>query len=447
MKLSNRREFAFLSVLSLVLLPQASAVAQPPKKSPPVSALSAAIERFRALEPAERLKLVERLAGEKSPFNATAKGDLVVSIVERGSIEPVNAPELVCKVKQKKDAASATVIKWVIDDGSIVKKGDRLLTLDDSALRDQLKSAMLKTQEADAAKLKATESVGLVQRENEIEVKLAEIALRFAEIELKDSKDEKAKPVLELKIEAAKLLLEKAKARAKAQQVQAEADKQARTTAWELTVRRQREIETELKHCELTAPADGLVVYYVPESTRFSAIGALIAPGEPVREGQKLLRIIDLQKLAIGTRVAESMISTVRAGQTTQVRVDAYPDRVLSGKVAQVATVASPADFRTSDVKVYAVTISLDDAPNGLKPGMSAQVQIASGERKGVLQMPLKSILVVGRDRICFVKIGQELIERKVSLGASNSMTIEIKEGLKEGEQVLADPTAFLGKP
>jgi len=428
-------------------MPMASAIAQPSKKGPPASDMSAAIERFRALEPAERLKMIEILAGEKSPFIATTRGDLVMSIVERGVIEPLNAPELVCKVKQKKDATSATTIKWVIDDGSLVKKGDRLLTLDYSALRDELKAATLKTKEAEAATIQAAEAVMLTRRESVIDIKLAELGLKLAEVELKDAKDEKAKSVLELKLEIAKLMVEKARSRAKSQQARADAERKSRTTALELATQQQRDIEAELQHCVLTAPTDGLLVYYVPAATRFSGLGALIAPGEPVREGQKLLRIVDLQKLAVGTRVAESMISTVRSGQQTQVRVDAFPDHVLRGKVSQVATVALPAIFGSSDVKLYGVTVALDDPPTGLKPDMTAQIHIATGERKGVLQVPLKSILVVGRDRICFIKDGQALVERKLTLGANNATSIEIKEGLMEGDQVLMDPQAFLRKP
>jgi hypothetical protein len=74
-------------------------------------------------------------------------------------------------------------------------------------------------------------------------------------------------------------------------------------------------------------------------------------------------------------------------------------------------------------------------------------VRIAIGERKGVLQVPRKAVVVAGRDRVCFVKSGQELQERKVVVGAGNAASVEIREGLKEGDVVAADPAALLARP
>ena len=417
-----------------------------PKKSSPPSPLAAEIERFRALEPAERLQFVEKRAEAKVPFVAASRGDLVTVVIERGSIEPANYVELICKVKAKRKESAATTIKWLIDDGAHVKKGDRLVLLDDSAVREQLDEANVRAKAAEAVMKRATEMVASTKRENAVDVRLAEIDVKLAEIKLKDSPAGQSKEELELKVEQAKLLLERAESRAKTKLAQAESESQARKVAWELDVNRQRDLEAEVKQCILTAPADGFAVYYVPEAGRFGPAMATIAAGEPVREGQKLLRIVDLKQLAIATRIHEGVISTVRSGQLAQVRVDAYPGQPVRGKVTQVATVASPANWRSADVKVYPVTIAIENAPPGLKPGMTAEVRVDTGERKGVLQVPIKSVLSVGNERLCFVKVGKELLERKVRIGASNAESVEIRNGLKEGDVILADPAALFAR-
>ncbi len=439
--------FAALAVGLVVLAPRAEGD-EPPKKAPRPSKLETELIRVRALEPADRLKLVVKLAGANDPFTATKRGDLTAAIVERGTVEPVDYAELICKLKARsKENTAAATIKWVIDDGSMVKKGDRILLMDDTALHDQLKAAATKVKEAEEALDLATENVRLVQKENAIEVRLAEIDLKLAEIELKELPAGKPKEVPELKIEQAKLKLERAGIRAKTQQAQAETEKRSRATVKELEVERQKSAEVELKQCTLIAPLDGIAVYHAPEAGRFGRGVPPVAAGETVREGQKLMRVVGLKQFALGTQIHESQIATVRVGQAVQVRVDAFPDKLLRGKVTQVSAVASISAWHAADVKVYPVTIAIEDAPQGLKPEMSGEVQIATSEQKGVLQVPRTAILGAGRELVCFVKSGQELIERKVVIGASNATSVEIKEGLKPDDLVVTDLPALLVRP
>ena len=449
---SRRSAFAWsAAALAFGLLLFVSGTAggeQPPKKAGRPSKLETELDRLRALEPADRLKFVVKLAGANDPFAATKRGDLTAALIERGTIEPVDYADLTCKLKARgKEYTAAATIKWVIDDGTMVKKGQRVLTLDDSALHDQYKAAGAKVKEAEAALDLATENVRLVQKENAIEVRLAEIDVKLAEVELKERPAGKPKEVPELKVEQAKLKLERAGIRAKTQQAQAEAEKRARAAAKEVEIDRLKGFEAELQRCSLVAPMDGMLVYHVPEASRFGRAFSPVAAGETVREGQKLVRVVGLKQFAIGTRVHESVIATVRVGQAVQVRVDAFPDKVLRGKVAQVSAVASATDWMSADVKVYPVTITIDEPPVGLKPEMSGEVQIALGEHKGVLQVPRTAVMGAGRDRVCYVKSGQELQERKVVAGAGNATALEIREGLKEGDFVVIDLPALLLRP
>jgi HlyD family secretion protein len=420
----------------------------PPRKAPRPSKLATEVDRFRSLEPADRLKLVAKHAGTNDPFAAVKRGDLAAAVVERGVVEPVDAVDLICKVKARsKEKTTAATINWVIDDGSVVKKGQRVAILDDSALKGELQVSAARVKEAAEALEQATENVRLVQKEGAIEVRLAEIDLKLAEIELKDLPAGKSKEVPELRVEQAKLKLERTTARAKAQQAQAEADKRAKAATKELEIERQNGIADEIKHCTLVAPSDGMLVYYVPATGRFGGSTPLIAPGETVREGQKLMRVVGLKQFAVATRVHESMVSAVRVGQVAQVRVDALPDKLLRGKVQKISAVPAQVDLWATDTKVYPVTITIEDPPEGLKPDMSVEVQIATGERKAVLQVPRSAVVSTGRDPVCFVKSGQELIEQKLTIGVSNATSVEITEGLKEGDTVVTNLPALLVRP
>src|SRR5262249_9200648 len=157
------------------------------------------------------------------------------------------------------------------------------------------------------------------------EVRLAGIDVQLAEIEWKDAPAGRSKEVLELKVERAKLVLERAASRAKAQQAQAEAEKRARAAAKEREVQRQGDVEAELRLGELVAPWDGIVLSPASSPGRFGGAASPLAPGEAVREGQTLLRVAALEQFVIATRVPEAQVAALRAGQATQVRVDALP--------------------------------------------------------------------------------------------------------------------------
>ena len=188
------------TAFGLALLMSLTAMGQgPEKKSATASRSGTGMEAFRALAPEERLKLVEKLAGANTPFATAKRGDLVAAVIERGVIESADYTDVICKVKARgKDPSAATVIIWIIDDGSVVKKGDLIVRLDESALRDKLDEATLRVKVAEDALNKATENIRLIQRENAIDVRLAEIAVKLAELELKDAPPGRPKEVLEL---------------------------------------------------------------------------------------------------------------------------------------------------------------------------------------------------------------------------------------------------------
>src|SRR5688572_19738538 len=94
----------------LMFGPPAAGGDDPPKKSPPPRP-GAEMDRFRALEPAERLKLVEKLAGADTPFAAAKRGDLAAAVVERGVVEAADYADVFCRVKASGKEGAATTIK------------------------------------------------------------------------------------------------------------------------------------------------------------------------------------------------------------------------------------------------------------------------------------------------------------------------------------------------
>src|SRR5262249_43188578 len=132
------------------------------------------------------------------------------------------------------------------------------------------------------------------------------------------------------------------------------------------------------------------------------------------------------------------------------VRVDAFPEKLLHGHVKSIATVASQGDWMTTDVKTYQTLVTIDDPIENVKPGMNAEVTImASRSLDNVLAVPVQAVpgsAAQGPRRKCFVLTPEGIEERDVLTGMSTDKMVEIREGLREGEEVVLNPRVLLSE-
>lgn len=283
------------------------------------------------------------------------------------------------------------------------------------------------------------------------------IALEKVEGEMRVLEDyTKPRTLLQLgnDIRQAELDIDRLEKQARAKLVQADTDRQVKDSVYRKEQKRYQEIKEELDKCKIFAPQDGLVIYHIPESSSRSGGGgprSTIAQGESVWEGQKLMRLPDLKHMVVNARVHEALISRVKVGQEAQVRVDAFSERALRARVKQVANVAAKSDyFSSSDVKLYPTIVEVLDEVDDLRPDMSAEVTIfTDAPMKNVLIVPLQAIAgpsQQGKNRKCYVLTARGVEERDVVVGLSNDTHAEIREGLKEGEEVIVNPRVLLGE-
>jgi HlyD family secretion protein len=284
----------------------------------------------------------------------------------------------------------------------------------------------------------------------------AQIALQKVEEELRVlTKYTKPRTIRDLKskLNEAELNLKKAESQAKSKLAQKDAARLSARSVHEQKLSKKKEIEGEITKCQIYAPQDGLVVYYVPDQVRGGGgqQQSIVAQGEPVREGQKMLQIPDLSKMLVNVRVHEAMVAHLykRKRQPAEIRVEAFPHRTLKGHVKFVDTVASQQDWFSADVKVYKTLVTIDESMEGLKPGMSAEVAIYAEETTDpVLVVPVQAVvgtISMGAERKCFVigPDGQPRM-RDIIVGMSNERLVEVKSGLQEGERVVQNPQPLL---
>ena len=196
----------------------------------------------------------------------------------------------------------------------------------------------------------------------------------------------------------------------------------------------------DLARTQLQAPQAGLVVY-AKEGERGST--RKIYPGMMAFAGQPLIYLPDMSTMVVDAEVNEFDVGKVQSGAPVEVRLEADPASVFHGRVLQVATLSrlKPGPAGTdSKIKVFDVTVKIEEKDPRLKPGLSATLDIIVEHQRDVISVPLSAVVSRGDEPFVLVANAGRVEKRKVILGASNDERVVVREGLRPGEQVVLAP-------
>jgi len=208
---------------------------------------------------------------------------------------------------------------------------------------------------------------------------------------------------------------------------------------YDVQSRQRQDLNEQLEKCTLLAKKSGLVVYGSGgDQMVYYGNQEPIREGATVRERQAIITIPDLSRMSVNVKIHESYIKKVKKGLKARITVDAFPDEVLTGEITKVGVLPDSQNrWMSPDLKVYLTTITIDGTHEWVKPGMSAKVEILVNKLEDVVYVPLQAVSPDNGKQICFVAGGFKPERREVQIGEFTDEFIEIKNGLKEGEQVL----------
>jgi HlyD family secretion protein/macrolide-specific efflux system membrane fusion protein len=146
--------------------------------------------------------------------------------------------------------------------------------------------------------------------------------------------------------------------------------------------------------------------------------------------------IINLDKLWVNTYVDETDIGDVHKGQTVIFHVDAFPGMFLHGEVKEIYPKAEIRD----NMVTYDVIVRITDPPEKrrlLRPEMTAYTTIVVKEKKNAIQVPAQAVKIIRGKSVVFLKGAKGIERREVSAGWTDGGKVEIRKGLKPGQDVL----------
>jgi len=155
--------------------------------------------------------------------------------------------------------------------------------------------------------------------------------------------------------------------------------------------------------------------------------------------GETLYQIADLSSLWVLADVNEQDIGQVQTGSRAQVKVEAYPERVFSGRVGFIYPTLS------SDTRTVQVRIEIANPQRLLKPAMFANVEFGVGKGGKVLTVPTSAVIDSGTRQVVLVRLAEGRFEpRAVTLGSRSDDYVEVVSGIREGEQVVTSANFLL---
>lgn len=244
---------------------------------------------------------------------------------------------------------------------------------------------------------------------------------------------------LGLKLDNAALEFEKVIASNAAKKASQEADVYSKEKEHELADERLKNFDTQIKGAIINAPTAGLVVAAeVDDRSR-----DVVQEGSQVRERQTLLVLPDVTRMVAEVKIQEADVDKVRVGQLAVIQLEAFPDQTFAGRVTRVSPVAdSGSRFMSSTRKVYKTWVELDtkNESGGLRPNMTAGVEIRVGTVPDTIAVPVSAVRRVDRTQYVWKATQKGPTAAKVKLGRSTTAQVEILDGLVEGERIYLAP-------
>src|SRR4030088_1769004 len=382
----------------------------------------------------------------EKPIPVTTEKALRKTILQTVSATGKVQPETEVKISPE---VAGEIIELPVEDGMRVKKGDLLVKIKPDSYK-----ALLEQQEAAISAAKATNlQQKATMMKTEQDLKRADDMYSKKTISIQEyNTAQAAYDVAKNTVESSLHEIERAQA----------GSSQARD---------------QLSKTTVYSPIDGTVTILN------SKLGErIVATGQFA--GTEVLRVADLGHMEARVDVNENDVVNVKVGDKSNVKIDAYGDRRFHGSVYQIANTGKTTGAGTQEeVTNFEVKIRIDDHNVALKPGLSCTADIETNMVKDVVAVPMQSVTIrtgdsnlspeeiekkkqkiAARDKgdnsadltnerqekaaqkeeheklakVVFLKKGSKAQLVKVTTGIADDTYMEIKSGIKPGDEVIS---------
>jgi HlyD family secretion protein len=324
------------------------------------------------------------------PSVKVARGNIVDKALAVGTVEPENEISVKSKV-------SGVVKRIFADAGAFVKAGEPLLEVKPDPtpleLADAKRQVQLKEVEMDNLGKESVRKESMVRKQL---------------ISAKEYED--------------------------FQRTYQEAQLQLKITRERLALLESGKVTIENTHIEsiIKAPIDGYVLRKMVE------VGDPVTPLTSYQEGTVLMKMANMERLIFKGTVDEIDVGRLKEGMPAELKVGALPNEKIEGRLSKISLKAEKKENAT----VFPIEVSIPRTSNAvLRAGYSANVNVIIQKKDSVLTIPERVVTFRNDSSFVRVVLGPEKEEeRLIKTGLSDAITIEVLEGLHEGDDVREKP-------
>ena len=366
-------------------------------------------------------------------MEAVGRRDLVAAVTSSGQIEAKSQVSLSSEV-------TARILKIHVKEGDMVKAGELLVELDQAQFKGAVDRSEAGLAQANAATVQATANRDQAKRGLDRQRELKKTSPNL---------------VTDESVELADQTFKVAEANLKSSQAQ-----MAQATA------SVKEAKDNLARTMLYSPIAGRVVRLAVQE------GEVAVPGTFSKETGLLMRIADLSVILAKVKVDETDIVRLALNDSVSVTIDAFPDTAFVGRVTKIgnsATTATTTGTSTDKAVDFEVEVTLANPPHDVRPDLSMTSRIITSVRKGALSIPIIALTARAlpntagdakaatpiaatapampgdttrkkakeQEGVFVVQNGIARF-RPVKVGITGDDYVEVLDGLKEGETVVA---------
>lgn len=385
-------------------------------------------------------------AGDKVPTGFVKRGDLDMKVFVTGELRASHSEIMIAPPI----GGGALQLTHLLHTGAAVKKGELVMEFDPSEQHfklDQNRSELLQAEQeitkakADAAVVTAQDKVALLKAR--FDVRRAELDVQ--KNELVSSIDARKN---DLALDQAKRVLaeleQDVKSRSASNRASISLAEEKRNKAKLAMDQAQGNIDK----MRVTSPMDGLVALDKNQGAMggFCCFPGQTFPeyreGDQVEPGRTVGQVIDPKGLELVAKVGELEGNNIKAGQTVDFQLDAFPEAKFHGTVKTVGGGNTHMFWEDDNSTKFEVTITLATTDPRMRPGLTAHLFINSDPRKDVLYVPRQALFLKENKRLVYVRNGNNFDAHEVKIQAENESRAAV-DGIGAGTEIaLVDPTA-----
>jgi len=307
-------------------------------------------------------------------------GDVTSIVSGSGTVQPKTKVNITSEV-------TAEVINIPVKEGDYVERGQILIQLDTVQLKTDMESVLYSANEIDARLQGAAVLLEQYQEEYERQKQLYEKRLTSEQI-YKNS-------YYAFKTQEANFNALKEQKKAASSRLEKARDNLNKTT--------------------IRAPMNGTITLVDVE------VGEIAQAQTAFTQGRTLMVVSDLSAFEVEVEIDETDIADLELGQKADIEIDAFPDTVFEGLVAEIGNTAMTSGYGTSDQTTnFRVKVSLVKSHPKIRPGMSSTVDVTSNHHEDVIMVPIQAVVMRSFDADSLA----EAIKDKADTGESGNVVM-----------------------